>query len=615
LRKVPLTEPGQLPRLTEPEHWSIRLAFAALLLAMLVGFWAFTRQFWVPAHGGADQNGYLVGGRMLADHVTTGFTPENTHAFVGRMWVVSADGRCYPKYPAGLPVIVAAVYKVAGPTAVYFVSPVSMTLALAAVFLIVRLAAGSFGGILGALIVATSPVTLGLTNNPNSHAPALCFVTWGFYLLLRWWQRGGFWRAALAGLLIGCAATIRYSEALLILPVLVAAGFSLRPRERKSWLEVATLAGCWAAPILLLLVTNRVTLGGWTGYDATHESTGFDRQYFAQNWDVLLRQLAGTGLFLTLPIGILGLIQLFARNWRLATVLWAWLVPGVLLYGAYYWAPENLGIAYGRFFLTVFPPIALGAAWCMTGLAPVAPHAAWSFRRIVAPLAALILVLGAGAHNIWATLPVLASDQRKAAIVREAADKVIVDAKAPAGSVIFGPREMLHHLQFVGDYRLYAGEEFDRRYVAQLGSVDPDSPATLQPRRAAALYDRLKDKSDAQLAGVLRELAGQDLDQGRRVFAIVPEGGELPQRFADREFDRQDSRSFDTRTVVTWSEPAAPPKWGNRRASGSAGSETHRAGPGAVPLRWTLVEVIRATRPAPATATAPTSVPTTAPKS
>jgi hypothetical protein len=290
-------------------------------------------------------------------------------------------------------------------------------------------------------------------------------------------------------------------------------------------------------------------------------------------------------------------------------------LPGVLLYGAYYWAPENLGIAYARFFLTVFPPIALGAAWCMTGLAPVAPHAAWSFRWIVAPLAALILVLGAGAHNVWATLPVLASDQRKASIVRDAADKVIVDAKAPAGSVVFGPREVLHHLQFVGDYRLYAGEEFDRRYVARLGAANPNGPATLQPRRAAALYERLKDKSDGQLAGVLRGLAGQHLDQGRRIFAIAPEGGDLPQRFTDREFDRQDGRSFDTRTVVTWSEPAAPPKWRSRRPPGLAGSEDDRPAPDPPPLRWTLVEVIRATRPAPTSTTAPTSAPAPAAKS
>jgi len=310
-------------------------------------------------------------------------------------------------------------------------------------------------------------------------------------------------------------------------------------------------------------------------------------------------------LFLILPVGVLGLVQLFARNWRLAVVLWAWVLPGVLLYGAYYWAPENMGIAYAWFFLTIFPPLALGAAWCMTALVPAAPHADRSFRWVIAPLAALILVLGAGAHNVWASLPMLAGDYRRASVVADAADKIMHDANVPADSVVFGPREMLHHLQFVGDYRLYAEDEFDRLSVSQLVAGDPSSPSTLQPRRAAALYDLLKEKSDAQLAGVLRDLVNSRLAEGRRVLAVVPEGGDLPQRFADRTFDRRDGRAFDTRTVLTWTEPASSLEWmGGRRYRGPADAE---------PLRWMLVEVIRSARPAPATTTAPTTAPATAP--
>jgi hypothetical protein len=394
---------------------------------------------------------------------------------------------------------------------------------------------------------------------------------------------------------------------------LLVALFNLCTRVRRSWIQTVTLLGCWCLPIAVLVVANRLTLGSWTGYDATHESTGFDGRYLGQNWDVVLRQLAGTGLFLTLPLGILGLIQLFARNWRLATVLWAWLLPGVLLYGAYYWAPEQMGIAYARFFLTVLPPLALGAAWCMTGLAPVTPHAAWSFRWVVGPLAALVLVLGAGAHNVWATLPMLAGDYRRASIVADAADNLIREAQAPPGSVVFGPREMLHHLQFVGDYRLYAGDEFDRRYVAQLRSADSNEPTTLQPRRAAAVYELLKDKTDAQLAEVLRKLTAEHLDGGRRVFAIVPEGGELAQRFADRGFDRLDGRSFDTRTVVTWSEPAGAPRWGGRRERTLPGTEGYRMAPEAPPVRWTVVEILRGAPRVATTTTRSTSAPTSAP--
>jgi hypothetical protein len=560
---VPSGRP-QSPLHTEPEHWSARLAFAALLLALLVAFWIFTRQFRTPAHGGADQNAYLVAGKQIAGHLTPALRPDDPHAFVGRMWVAAPDGRYFPKYPLGLPLIVAGVWKVAGPTAVYFISPAAMLLGLTAVFLLARRVAGSFAGLLAVLIVAASPVTLGLANNPNSHAAALCAATWGTYFLLGWWQSGGLARAALAGLLIGLAATIRYSEALLGLPLILVALFNLRPGDGRSRAEAFALLTAWAAPILLLLSVNRLTMGTWTGYDATHESTGFAIRHLARHWDVVIRQLAGTGLFLTFPVGVTGLILLFARNGRLAAVLWAWVLPPVLLYGSYYWAPENLGLAYARFFLTVFPPLALGAAWCLSGLAPAGPHSPRAFR-VVAAVAALVLVLGAGAYNVRASLPMLAADDRSAQAVARAAEQVMAQAKAPPGSVLFGPREMLHHLQFVGDYRLYAGEEFDRRYVASLSAADPDEPTPLQPERAAALRELFGNKTDAELAALLRTLAADHLAHGRRVLAIGPAEGEPPLRFTDATFDAADGRSFTTRTLSTWSEPEPLPRANRRR--------------------------------------------------
>jgi hypothetical protein len=581
---------GKLPLMIEREHWSSRLAFGAVVLAVLVGFWAFTQQFWVPAHPGTDQNGYLVGGKMFADHFSTAFTPDDPFQFVGRMWVGAPDGRYFPKYPLGLPVIVAVVLKIGGPSAVYFISPVCTTLALAGAFLIVRQVAGSFAGILGTLILATSPVTLGLTNNPNSHAGALCCATWGMYLLLRWWERGTFWRAALAGALLGAAATLRYTEALLGLPLLLVALFNVHWRRGASWAQAGTLLGCWALPIAALLAFNQTAMGSWTGYGSTHESEfgkAFTWEHFGQNWEVMVRQFANTGLFFTLPIGLMGLTLLLARNWRLSLVLWAWLLPSVLLYTSYYWAPDNQSIGYMRFMLTVFPPVALGAAWCMTRLVPAAPYSGPVLRWVVAPLAALVVVLGAGAYNVWGAIPMLAADQRKALAVARAAEQVIDQAKAPPGSVIFGPREMLHHLQFVGDYRLYASEEFDRRYIKMLQRVDPDEPNGLQPERASAIYELLKNHSDKDLAKLLRDISAKALADGRRVFVIAAGDGGPPQRFTDPSFGQADGRAFTTQTVQTWKEPeAADGDWARRRGKGAQKwrDDTPAAG-------WQLIEV------------------------
>ena len=101
------------------------------------------------------------------------------------MWIGTDLGlpteRYYPKYPLGLPVLVAIAMKIGGTTLPYWINPIAMTLAVAATFLLIRQVLGSFPALMGMLIFATSPVTLALTNDTNSHATTVCCVTWGMY--------------------------------------------------------------------------------------------------------------------------------------------------------------------------------------------------------------------------------------------------------------------------------------------------------------------------------------------------------------------------------------------------------------------------------------------------
>jgi hypothetical protein len=475
----------RLGAIAEDEPALSRWIYALGAAALVVGWFVAIHVYWTPAHTGVDQNGYLLGGRMFADHLSTGFMPVDYFELVGRMWIGTPWLTYYPKYPVGLSIIYAGmiwvskftfargiafclnslkwgligvgiflvartisqwlflqwagskkhsadaivsnttsfapssvggvvvrppgrwvgivhalltpmcflislaitlafVHAKVGPLALlpmagpgpdvdlcYLVSPVAMAMGLLATYQLVRLVAGSFGAILAVITLACSPVTMELANNPNSHAATLCVVSWGMFLLIRWWQAGGALRAALAGFLLGFAVTIRYTEGMLLLPVLVAAALNTRWNKR-SILETSLLLAWWALPVLYLVCFNLGAFGSFTGYDSTNESTGFTLQFFQTHWEVTLREMYNTGLFFILPPALVGLVLICFRHWKMGLLLASWIVPSLLLYTAYYWAPDGQTIGYLRFYLTIFPALAMVTFWLLMRVMPLA---------------------------------------------------------------------------------------------------------------------------------------------------------------------------------------------------------------------------------------------------
>ena len=61
---------------------------------------------------------------------------------------------------------------------------VDRCIAVIATYFLARRIVGSVFALLATIVFATSPVTIGLANNPNSHATAVCFVTIGMLMLL-----------------------------------------------------------------------------------------------------------------------------------------------------------------------------------------------------------------------------------------------------------------------------------------------------------------------------------------------------------------------------------------------------------------------------------------------
>ena len=519
--------------------WGIAagLVIAAFGLSMLV--------FWVPAHPGTDQNGYLVGGKLLAKTFSTGFRPANEFSFVGRMWVQVADGRCFPKYPIGLSVLDAIALKFGGPrhgvAAAFAINPVAMTVALIAIFLTARLFVGSFWGLLSTLLVATSPVCIGLTDNPNSHATALFCASWGMYLLLRWWQRDGLWRAILSGLLLGSAVTIRYTEGMLILPIVIVAAFHFR-RQRSTLIETALVFVSWGVPVLLLAAYNWHSMHHLTGYDPTNESTGFSLDKFGENWETMLRELYNTGFFFTLPFTLIGAVLMFQWNWRLSLVLAAWAVPNLLLYSAYYWAPDGSTISYLRFTLTIFPALAIATVW---GLRSITKTASPTLSMAVAG----VIVAGGCAVNLYTALDSVSTEAIGNRALLDASRHVL--AHAPAGSMLLdavGGERLCDYLQLVGDYDLYDLQQFDRSTLKRFINDDPAAPTLLQPQRAKLVYDRFVKMNDKELTAEQDKLIDAEFAQGKRVFIVlVKKEPSTINRYIDR-------RAYVTKPIDSWDE-------------------------------------------------------------
>ncbi len=561
-----------------------RYAFLALALAVAALFLLGTHRYWVAADPNVDENTYLVAGKLLARTGSPGFAPPDPYHLIGPMWIGTPEGRFYPKYPLGEPLLLAAAIKAFGPAAAFLVNPLLMTLTLLGVFLLVREAVGSsFAGLLAMLAMAASPTLLAETNDPDSHASSLCFSTWGMLLLLRWWRSGKLRHAALAGLLLGFSTITRYTEGLLLLPVALVVLFRFGRRwDRPTLAGAAALAVGWLLPVAGQVAFNLRVLHSLTGYDKTNESTAFSLGYFAHNGGMAVSQLFTLGLPLLLPLGVLGLLLLAFQKSpgerRLGAVLWAWALPNVLLYISYYWTLG--GVTYIRFFLTAFPPLVLGMAWLLTR--PL-PGGAPGWRRWGQPVAAA-LVLACGAFGVREILPVLKSDQQDRQEVESAAASTL--PLAPAGSVLFGPQPALLYLQYAGDYRLYSRNLFILRWIARLRNVDPMAPNALQPERAENLYKLLKGRKNVGLWRLQRNLAADALGQGRRVFVIAPAEEAGWTRFAAPDLDGVDQRSFELRPLASWTG------WGPARPTG-AERET---------FDWELQEVTAGAAPAAAPA-------------
>ena len=175
---------------TARRHAARATAVMAALAALAVGI-----RWGTFAVGGSDSYGYVsqaetwAQGRMsvLEPRVLSMPWPnsESTMIPFGYRMSRKTPGALVPKYPPGLPLVMAAFRKLAGRDGPFFVVPVLGALSVWLTFLLGRSIAGPSAGALAAVLLAASPTFLFQVTQPISDVPAMAWWLAAITLLIR----------------------------------------------------------------------------------------------------------------------------------------------------------------------------------------------------------------------------------------------------------------------------------------------------------------------------------------------------------------------------------------------------------------------------------------------
>ncbi|MGH7180171.1 MAG: ArnT family glycosyltransferase [Tepidisphaeraceae bacterium] len=444
----------------------------------LLGFAAFLFAYFAPAISDPDDNGYFAQASLLAQTGHTWFAPESDAQFIGMHWLITPTDQYISRYPPGLSVLIAGIYKFAGYKIAVATNPALAIATLLGTYLLARRYFSSGWALTGVFALAVNPTFVRHALSGDAHmAVALC-VAWGTYFLVRWSQDGRTWQIFLAGLVFGSIPAVRYPDSLIGLGVIAFLWLNRRTHPKFSLHTLAAVLGA-AVSLVPLLIHNQLLLGAFwrTAYALTNEQTGFAWQYFREHAIDYVRQIGAGGVGLLFAPGVVGIAWMCTvPRWRaLGTAFAFFIVPLTLLYMAYYWAPPMNAGATMRFLLPTFPVYAISAIWMLDQATRAAPNAA----RVTIPIVLVGTQLLWGASDTLEQARQIHYQKQMLALATDAISK-----EALVGDVIVSNPQILQQLDYVRQWKLADPTVLRGGMGMRFGREnDPDAPSPMQPEK------------------------------------------------------------------------------------------------------------------------------------
>jgi hypothetical protein len=392
-------------RMPTPVFLALAAGFA-LVASALLAIWCFGRQ----PHN-ADEVAQLWHARiLLSGHLSL---PADVNSEFFGMDNVIDDGRWYSQFPIGGPAFLAVGLAA---RAAWLLNPVLLAFTLVNIHRFARAAYDETTARTSALVFALSPFALFMGASFMNHVPVLWLVSVALVQLTVWSearQRAEAFRAAaLIGLAMGVAATVRPLDAVLAAAVIGAMQLT-RLRDsgaRRQSLFVQAL--CGAVPLTLLLVANARTTGSpfRFGYDVMYGSAhglGFHMDpYGTVHTPVRALMYASKYLLqlnmslLEAPLPAVGFIVaglLFLRRPSRWDRLLLALVGAQLLGYALYWHEGDF--RGPRFLFSVMPALVILVARAPVLIAAATHGAARRAALLILPACVLVAWLAYGTEN------------------------------------------------------------------------------------------------------------------------------------------------------------------------------------------------------------------------